>query len=145
MKENNCRRRSHRVKKALRAGFAQPGAENSQIMINDISRDGICIRSDQDCRPGRIINLNLFLPDGNVASLKGLVRHSTLAGPEGYHIGIEFMEMDAAFTNFMAALMEEMRAQEMVCPSCGAEYNLSQEKLNLAHRCKHCGVFLEVK
>jgi hypothetical protein len=143
------RRRHERVRKAIEVEHSTASVLGRGKTKN-ISPGGMLLQAGERYMTGDQINLSVYLPDGSVSRLKGIVRHTTPASPgehaaDKHSIGIEFVEVDDVFTNFMAGLVDDIRAEDLICPSCGAEYNLTQERVNLAHRCRLCGVLLELK
>lgn len=60
----------HRKRMTMKFGIDQP----SRIAFtDDISQQGMCIRTALVCPPGSRLKIDLNLPDGTVAKLEGIV------------------------------------------------------------------------
>jgi hypothetical protein len=60
----------HRKRLTLRFGIDAP---TRLAFTEDISLQGMCIKTAMVCSPGSRLNIELNLPDGNVAMIAGLV------------------------------------------------------------------------
>ncbi|RMG70250.1 MAG: hypothetical protein D6710_07570 [Nitrospirae bacterium] len=119
------------------------------------------IRTQHGFVPGTEIEIKLFLPDGEIANLKGIVRR-TIKTPHHFiknGMGIELTWKDSTFENFLTQeLLEYQRdyAEKesspgsnkvedftiMVCPSCGVKNRLKGLSRALRAKCGRCGAYL---
>jgi NADH pyrophosphatase NudC (nudix superfamily) len=134
-------RKDPRYKKDLDVDYKKE-AETGHGVSKNISKGGVFVHSDKTFLPSSKINLMLYLPDGTISSLKGVVRHSSAGlqkagGENELGMGIEFLEIDANFTNFMNNLVKEILSR-CFCPSCGHE-NIRPEDRDKAVKCAGCG------
>jgi PilZ domain len=60
----------HRKRMTMKFGVDQP---SRVAFTDDISQQGICIRTAMVCPPGSRLKIELNLPDGTVAKLEGIV------------------------------------------------------------------------
>jgi PilZ domain-containing protein len=60
----------HRKRMTLRFGIDAP---TRLAFTEDISQQGMCIKTARVCPPGSRLNIELNLPDGNVAKIAGVV------------------------------------------------------------------------
>jgi hypothetical protein len=95
------------------------------------------------------------MPDGKTSSLKGHVRRTVktpLSSKNG--MGVELIEKDAAYINFLKSFTEETETdtekitppefQIISCPNCGVKNKVSSEKLSLGPKCGRCGTPLTI-
>jgi hypothetical protein len=97
-----------------------------------------------------MIDIELVLPDGTISFLKGIVRWAEkthLAVKNG--MGIELMEQDTAYMNFIKAFhektgkpFEQLNPNEfhiIACSQCGVKNKVLSEKIALGPKCGRCG------
>lgn len=70
---------------------------------SDISEKGMFIRTRYPFKPGTLTEIKIYLPDGQVARVRGVVRHAfkTDIAILKNGMGIEFIERDMAFERFL--------------------------------------------
>jgi len=156
-----------RYKKRLEVEFSAAELTFKGISA-DVSERGMFIRTRYPFKPGTEITIKLYLPDGQTARLKGLVRHAfksdIMTLKNG--MGVEFLERDMAFERFLKTHVlghdpeplkktvaqtstiyserEEHKKQYsafliITCGSCGAKNRVREDKLELKPKCGRCG------
>ncbi len=125
------KRKFARISKRL---FVKFGAKDSQHIgfTEDLSREGLFIRSNVAFKPGTLVTIEVNLPDSKIASLKGIVkwakavppallRHAKKAGN-----GINLEQFPELYTHFVKALELDagvMPDEESAAPSNSREEN----------------------
>ncbi len=154
------KRRHRRYKKRLEVEFSASGLTFKGIS-SDISERGMFIRTRYPFKPGTLIEIKIYLPDGQTSRLKGRVRHSFKSNITALKngMGVEFIERDMAFERFLKTHVlgydpEPLRPagykpQEPVCiiipcSVCGAKNRVREDKLGLGPKCGRCGSPLRV-
>ncbi len=96
------KRKERRYKKRLEVEFSASGVTLKGISA-DISERGMFIRTRYPFRPGTLTDVKIYLPDGQVARVRGIVRHAykTDITILKNGMGIEFVERDMAFERFL--------------------------------------------
>ena len=146
--------RHPRFTKRLEARFSSGGMSFAGISSN-LSESGLFIRTNRGFAPDTAIDIELVMPDGKISSLKGLVRRTIktpLSSKNG--MGVELIEKDAAYINFLKSFTEETETdtekntppefQIISCPNCGVKNKVSSEKLSLGPKCGRCGTPLTI-
>jgi len=147
--------RHPRFTKRLEARFRSGGMSFTGISSN-LSESGLFIRTNRGFAPDTAIDIELVMPDGKTSSLKGLVRR-TIKTPMSTlknGMGVELIEKDAAYINFLKSFTEETETdtekitppefQIISCPNCGVKNKVSSEKLSLGPKCGRCGTPLTI-
>ena len=147
--------RHPRFTKRLEARFSSGGMSFAGISSN-LSESGLFIRTNRGFAPDTAIDIELVMPDGKTSSLKGLVRR-TIKTPMSTlknGMGVELIEKDAAYINFLKSFTEETEPdtekitppefQIISCPNCGVKNKVSSEKLSLGPKCGRCGTPLTI-
>lgn len=147
--------RHPRFTKRLEARFSSGGMSFAGISSN-LSESGLFIRTNRGFAPDTAIDIELVMPDGKTSSLKGLVRR-TIKTPMSTlknGMGVELLEKDAAYINFLKSFTEETETdtekitppefQIISCPNCGVKNKVSSEKLSLGPKCGRCGTPLTI-
>ncbi len=147
--------RHRRFTKRLEARFGSGGMSFTGISSN-LSESGLFIRTNRGFAPDTAIDIELVMPDGKTSSLKGLVRR-TIKTPMSTlknGMGVELIEKDAAYINFLKSFTEEPETdtekittpefQIISCPNCGVKNKVSSEKLSLGPKCGRCGTPLTI-
>ena len=147
--------RHPRFTKRLEARFSSGGMSFAGISSN-LSESGLFIRTNRGFAPDTAIDIELVMPDGKISSLKGLVRR-TIKTPMSTlknGMGVELIEKDAAYINFLKSFTEETETdtekiippefQIISCPNCGVKNKVSSEKLSLGPKCGRCGTDLTI-
>ncbi len=146
--------RHRRFTKRLEARFSSGGMSFTGISSN-LSESGLFIRTNRGFAPDTAIDIEMVMPDGKISSLKGLVRRTIktpLSSKNG--MGVELIEKDAAYINFLKSFTEETEPdtekitppefQIISCPNCGVKNKVSSEKLSLGPKCGRCGTPLTI-
>jgi hypothetical protein len=163
MSKREHKRHTRRLETVFKAG-----AETFRGITSDISDIGMFIRTRYGLMPGSIIDIELYLPDGKIAKLRGEVRRSIKTPLSTFRngMGIKIIENDA---NFMKLLEQEYdnpssdspQIQEaepkqadvniqiehiiILCSSCKVKNKVKKEKLPLGPRCGRCGTVLKAE
>jgi hypothetical protein len=147
--------RHPRFTKRLEVRFSSGGMSFTGISSN-LSKSGLFIRTNRGFAPDTAIDIELVMPDGQISSLKGLVRRSTKTPMSTLKngMGVELLEKDAAYINFLKSFTEETETdtekitppefQIISCPNCGVKNKVSSEKLSLGPKCGRCGTPLTI-
>lgn len=146
--------RHTRFTKRLEARFSSGGMSFAGISSN-LSESGLFIRTNRGFAPDTAIDIEMVMPDGKISSLKGFVRRTIktpLSSKNG--MGVELIEKDAAYINFLKSFTEEPETdtekitppefQIISCPNCGVKNKVSSEKLSLGPKCGRCGTPLTI-
>ncbi len=147
--------RHPRFTKRLEARFSS-GVMSFTGISSNLSESGLFIRTNRGFAPDTAIDIELVMPDGKTSSLKGLVRR-TIKTPMSTlknGMGVELIEKDAAYINFLKSFTEEPETetekittpefQIISCPNCGVKNKVSSEKLSLGPKCGRCGTPLTI-
>jgi hypothetical protein len=99
------RRRHPRFIKRLTAKF-MVDYHNSTGISSDISENGIFIRTNKGLAPSSVITIHMIMPDNRVCVLTGLVIRTIKTPFPSIRngMGIELLERDSTFTNFIKSL-----------------------------------------
>ena len=153
--------RHPRFTKRLEARF-RSGVMSFTGISSNLSESGLFIRTNRGFAPDTIIDIELVMPDGKTSSLKGLVRRAikTPMSTLKNGMGVELLEKDAAYINFLKSFTEETGTetdretdteksstpefQIISCPNCGVKNKVSSEKLSLGPKCGRCGTPLTI-
>lgn len=144
--------RAPRFTKRLEVKFSA-GGDTYKGRLSNLSQGGLFIRTNRGFAPGTTIDIELVLPDGTISFLKGIVRWAEkthLAVKNG--MGIELMEQDTAYMNFIKAFhektgkpFEQLNPNEfhiIACSQCGVKNKVLSEKISLGPKCGRCGTSL---
>lgn len=103
------RRGSKRHPKRLKVDLKKKNTKKKILKgtTENISKKGAFIKSDERYPAGTLIDLTLFLPDGKLSSIKGIIRREK--GNGSGEMGVEFLEMDENFVAFMDTLLDGKR------------------------------------
>jgi ribosomal protein S27E len=142
-----------------------------RAISSDFSVGGLFVRTNHPFPPDTIIDLTVYLPDGNISRLRGMVRraYKTPGVAMKNGMGIEFIEKDECYLNFIKSFSEKdipktcetgqdqtrQKASEPLtgsipdfliipCPSCGAKNKVNRERLKSAVRCGKCSTPLQI-
>jgi Tfp pilus assembly protein PilZ len=142
--------------------------KNYRGISSDLSRSGLFIRTNHAFHVGTLLDILIHLPDGTSSRLKGNVRRAlkTPAVSLKNGMGIELIEKDASYTNFLNTLspLEEAEAGSLpaagteppdplgevmkpdpapyvivACPRCNARNKVNRSKMGVGHACGKCG------
>jgi hypothetical protein len=153
--------RHPRFTKRLEAMFSSAGLSFTGILSN-LSESGLFIRTNRGFTPGTVIDIKLVMPDRKISFLKGLVRRTIKTPMSSLKngMGIELIEKDATYINFIKSFTEETETktdsetdteksstpefQIISCPNCGVKNKVSYGKLSLGPKCGRCGTPLTI-
>jgi hypothetical protein len=157
--------RHPRFTKRLEARFSSAGLSFTGILSN-LSESGLFIRTNRGFAPGTVIDVELVMPDRKISFLKGLVRRTVKTPMSSLKngMGIELIEKDATYINFVKLFIEETETKTdkdteretdtekpsppefhiIPCPSCGIKNKVSHGKLSLGPKCGRCGTPLTI-
>jgi hypothetical protein len=117
----------HRKRLTLKFGV---DAASRISFTEDISRQGMCIRSAVVSPPGTLISIDLTLPDGNLVKMAGVVVWAKKVPPNMIHaikkcgMGVKFTRIEAgneAFERFCAEI--DGRTQSPPSSFVGSYFN----------------------
>lgn len=80
-------------------------------VLDDISENGLFIRSNRNFNIDALITIEIFMPDKTVSFLKGVVRR-IIELPDQYRkfgIGVELIEKDKTYKHFLKLLHIQRR------------------------------------
>jgi len=145
--------RHPRFTKRLEVTFSSGGLSFRGIMSN-ISANGIFIRTNRGFTPDTIVDIEVVMPDNKLSLLKGIVKRTiktTLSSVKN-GMGVELMEKDAIFENFVQSINAETEKtgeassppefQIIPCPVCGVKNKVLSTKIVLGPKCGKCGASL---
>lgn len=166
------KRRHARFIRRLETEFSAEG-QNYRAISSDFSCNGLFIRTNHAFPPGTIVSIRVHLPDGTPSVLKGRVRRSlkTTVVSLKNGMGIELIEKDLPYTNFMLDFTDECGEQTagpeptvgpadippvtertagmpaddftiISCPACGVKNKVRTERLSQGPKCGKCGSML---
>jgi hypothetical protein len=85
------------------------GALTAWGLLDDVSERGLFVKSIRGFPIGETINLDIFMPDNSISSLKAVVRRNVEL-PEQYRkfgVGVEVLEQDMTYRDFLKKLHEQ--------------------------------------
>jgi hypothetical protein len=166
------KRRHARFIRRLETEFSAEGKEYRAIS-SDFSCNGLFIRTNHAFPPGTVVSILVHLPDGTPSVLKGRVRRAlrTTVVSLKNGMGIELIEKDLPYTNFMLGFTNECEEKPgepeqkfrpvdvppatektadtpapdfmiISCPSCGVKNKVRSERLSQGPKCGKCGSLL---
>lgn len=148
------RRQCQRYTKRLETTFFSGGLSFRGIS-SDLSAGGLFIRTQHGFVPGTIIDVEVYLPDGKIAHLKGIVRRTVKTTMPGVKngMGIELIERDVNYLEFLKTVVSEKGGEEgitegaaktskMSMPSEGCESTIRGEDPlgSIIVVCENCNV-----
>ncbi len=146
--------RAPRFTKRLEVKFSS-GGDTYKGILSNLSQSGLFIRTNRGFSAGTTINIELVLPDGTIACLKGIVRWAEkthLAIKNG--MGIELIEQDRAFMDFIKSFhektgkpFEKIDPQEVhiiTCTQCGVKNKVLSTRISHGPKCGRCGTPLKI-
>lgn len=145
--------RHPRFTKRLEVTFSSGGLSFRGILSN-ISTNGIFIRTNRGFTPDTIVDIEVVMPDNKISFLKGIVKRTTKTTLSSVKngMGVELMEKDSIFENFVQSINDETEKtgeaspppefQIISCPVCGVKNKVLNSKIALAPKCGKCGASL---
>ncbi len=169
------KRRHARFIRRLETEFSAEG-QNYRAISSDFSCNGLFIRTNHAFPPGTLLSIRVHLPDGTPSTLKGRVRRAlkTTVVSLKNGMGIELIEKDLAYTDFMLGYTSECDEKTgesgpslrpvdipssepettasppppdfviISCPACGVKNKVRTERLSEGPKCGKCGSLLPV-
>jgi hypothetical protein len=122
--------------------------------MSNISANGIFIRTNRGFTPDTIVDIEVVMPDNRISLLKGIVKRTikTPLSSVNNGMGVELMEKDAIFENFVQYINDETEKtgqassppefQIISCPVCGVKNKVLSTKIALGPKCGRCGASL---
>jgi RNase P subunit RPR2 len=150
----NKAKRPERYKKRLECEFSGSGMKYKGF-VSDISEAGLFIRTRRSFREDSGIDVKIYLPDGSISNVSGVVRRALNyqeANLVKNGMGIELTERDDNFIRFFNKMKgvedkEEIKAKPenrkpekvvVQCPACGVKNAVPSDKLSLGPKCGGC-------
>jgi hypothetical protein len=155
----SSKRRYKRYKRRVEVEFTT-GDTTYKGISSDLSEKGLFIRTRYAMVPGTEVSIKLYLPNGNVAHVKGIVRHSlkTSFNFVKNGMGIELVEIDRNYENFLYEELIDYDRKEQIgaeslqkeapeyiiisCPSCSVKNRVRKDRLSMSPKCGKCGTLL---
>lgn len=96
------RRQCQRYTKRLETTFSS-GNLSFRGISSDLSAGGLFIRTQHGFVPGTVVDLDIYLPNGKISHLKGVVRRTVKTTIPGVKngMGIELIERDPNYLEFL--------------------------------------------
>lgn len=151
--------RTPRFTKRLEATFSS-GDVTYRGILSDISENGLFIRTTRGFSPGTSVDIELMMPNDQVARLSGIVRRTikTSLSSMKNGMGVELTQKDSVFTEFLKSYLEEVGGGPdeesgkeetekevpspefliITCPACGVRNKVSHKNLLLSPKCGKC-------
>ena len=95
-------RQYERINKKLYARLSSESL-NCRGLIHNVSEGGLLIYSNKEFHQGTMIDIEIFMPDNETLSLKGIVKRN-IEKPDSerkYGLGIELINKDATYICFI--------------------------------------------
>jgi hypothetical protein len=123
------RRQCQRFTKRLEATFSS-GDLKFRGISSDLSASGLFIRTQHGLTPGTMLDIQIYLPDGTISTLKGVVRR-TVKTPMAIAkngMGVELIQRDEYYINFLKTVdlrdgPEEHAAPRIPPPDASPQVN----------------------
>lgn len=161
------KRRHQRFIKRLETTFSSGDLKYSGIS-SDLSESGLFIRSHHAFSPGTILDITLYISEGKISRVKGIVRRAlrtSMSAIAKDGMGIELIEKDSNYYGFLEHFgsvkgehpgkppefsdADQGRKTEdkahvvsecviLTCPFCKVKNRVSRDKLMMALRCGKC-------
>lgn len=101
-------RKHDRFTKRLETTFAL-GDLKYRGISSDLSETGLFIRTQHGLVPGSVIDIEVYLPNGELSRMRGVVRRTTKAPVAVSSIvkngmGVELVEMDSTYRDFLRSV-----------------------------------------
>jgi len=85
-------------------------------VVSDISNNGIFVNSNHKHNPDTILDMQLIMPDGKTASIKGVVKRLTMTPDANrkFGMGVEVIEKDVIYKSFMTSITEKKETSSVI-------------------------------
>jgi hypothetical protein len=85
------------------------GSLSFWALTSNISQKGLCIRANQEFPVNKVLDIELIMPDGQISSIKGMVKHvnESPQSQRRFGIGIEIIKNDTTFRDYLYDLEEK--------------------------------------
>ena len=79
------------------------GSLSFWALTSNISQKGLCIRANQEFPVNKVLDIELIMPDGQISSIKGMVKHvnESPQSQRRFGIGIEIIKNDTTFRDYL--------------------------------------------
>jgi len=144
----------YRQIKRLETIFTAGGVTRRGI-TSDVSEGGLFIRTRYGLVPGSALSIEIYLPDGTISKVKGIVKRSvrTPISTIKNGMGVEIIERDSAYMN----LVDEIKSNDsnggtstlhknfeddfsiLICSGCGVKNKVRAGATDLNPKCGKCG------
>ena len=80
-------------------------------VVSDISHNGLFIHAKHKLNPDTILDIELMMPDGKTAALKGVVKRIVILTDthRKFGMGVELIEKDRTYSAYTAWLYQEKK------------------------------------
>ena len=136
--------RQERFIQRLECEFVSGGIKHRSIS-SDLSERGLFIRTRHGLGPGSTVDITLYLPDGKVSKLKGIVKRTIKTDFSGMKngMGVELTERDSAYMEFVNSSLSG-DYMFIKCAYCGTKNKVPKTKLQMGPKCGVCKAALKV-
>lgn len=168
MRKRHCKRFTKRLEVTFTSNRS-----TFRGISSDLSAGGIFIRTQNGLTPGTTVDIEVYLPDGKVGHLQGIVRRTvkTALSVVKNGMGVELVQRDQNYLEFLRKFdmlecpspeeedssgtaaddrpSQKAEAQEesviVVCPGCNVRNRVPTHRLSLGAKCGKCGAELQMK
>lgn len=104
MRRRQCQRYTRRIEITFSSGKL-----SFRGISSDLSAGGLFIRTRHGFVPGTVVDLDIYLPNGKISHLKGVVRRSVKTTIPGVKngMGIELIERDSNYLEFLRTVVTQ--------------------------------------
>lgn len=85
-------------------------------VVSDISNNGIFVHSNHKHTPDAILDMQLIMPNGKTASIKGVVKRLTMTPDANrkFGMGVEVIEKDIAYKSYLTSITEKKETSSVI-------------------------------
>ena len=85
-------------------------------VVSDISYSGIFLNSNHKHNPDTILDMQLIMPDGKTASIKGVVKRLTMTPDANrkFGMGVEVIEQDITYKSYLTSINEKKEIASVI-------------------------------
>ncbi|HWR59720.1 MAG TPA: PilZ domain-containing protein [Thermodesulfovibrionales bacterium] len=166
------KRYSQRFTKRLEVTFTSEGSKFRGIS-SDLSAMGLFIRTQHGLTPESFVDIELYLPNGKISRLRGIVKRTvkTALSLVKNGMGVELVARDQDYLEFLrdhdmlestpegaapssdktetgkSGLNTDTTPESVIvsCPNCKVKNRISSQKLSQGAKCGKCGAVLEIE